>query len=161
MIPREHASPVENRIRSRRQAAGLSQQELARRCRMTRQAMNAIEAGHYVPSTLVAMRLAKALGCRVEDLFHLTEASRQMEAEWLGGPSTADVDRTRIQLARVGSRLLARPLTGAGAFTAADGLTLAADTSAEHPTRWCQPVGDRGSVGRRRTAGTHRGRPGL
>ena len=114
MVPREHASPVENRIRGRRQAAGLSQQELARRCAMTRQAMNAIEAGHYVPSTLVAMRLAKALGCRVEDLFHLTEASRQTEAEWLGGPSTADVNRTRIQLARVGSRLLARPLTGRG-----------------------------------------------
>jgi putative molybdopterin biosynthesis protein len=124
MVPREHASPVENRIRRRRQAAGLSQQELARRCEMTRQAMNAIEAGHYVPSTLVAMRLAKALGCRVEDLFHLAEASRQTEAEWLGGPATAVVNRTRIQLARVGSRLLARPLTGTGAFTAADGLTL-------------------------------------
>jgi putative molybdopterin biosynthesis protein len=61
----EHALPVENRIRSRRQAAGLSQQELARRCGMTRQALNAIEMGHYVPSTLVAMRLAKALGCWV------------------------------------------------------------------------------------------------
>jgi putative molybdopterin biosynthesis protein len=124
MIPREHALPVDNRIRSRRQAAGLSQQELARRCGMTRQAMNAIEAGHYVPSTLVAMRLARALGCRVEDLFRLTEASRQVEAEWLGGPANADVNRTRIQLARVGSRLLARPLMGAAAFTAADGLTV-------------------------------------
>ena len=40
---------------SRRQSAGLSQQELARRCSMTRQAMNAVEARHYVPSTLVAM----------------------------------------------------------------------------------------------------------
>jgi putative molybdopterin biosynthesis protein len=126
MVPREHASPVENRIRGRRQAAGLSQQELARRCGMTRQAMNAIEAGHYVPSTLVAMRLAKALGCRVEDLFHLTEASRQTEAEWLGGLTTVDVNRRRMQLARVGSRLLARPLMGAGVFTAADGLTISA-----------------------------------
>jgi putative molybdopterin biosynthesis protein len=124
MVPREHTAPIENRIRSRRQSAGLSQQELARRSGMTRQAMNAIEAGHYVPSTLVAMRLAKALGCRVEDLFHLTDTSRPLEAEWLGGPSSADVNLTRIQLARVGSRLLARPLTGAGAFTAADGLTL-------------------------------------
>jgi molybdate-binding protein len=91
---------------------------------MTRQAMNAIEAGHYVPSTLVAMRLAKALGCRVEDLFRLAEASQQVEAEWLGGPAGADVERTRVQLARVGSRLLARPLTGTVAFTAADGQTL-------------------------------------
>jgi molybdate-binding protein len=91
---------------------------------MTRQAMNAVEVGHYVPSTLVAMRLAQALGCRVEDLFRLTESSRQAEAEWLGAPSTAD--GTRIQLARVGDRLLARPLLGAGAFTAADGLTIGA-----------------------------------
>ena len=54
MVPREQASPVENRIRSRRQAAGLSQQELVRRG-MTRQAMNAIGAGHSVPSMLVTM----------------------------------------------------------------------------------------------------------
>src|SRR5262245_12628846 len=126
MAPRERALSVENRIRSRRQAAGLSQQELARRCGMTRQAMNAIEAGHYVPGTLVAMRLANALGCRVEDLFHLIDAPRQLEAEWFGAPAMTDVNRTRIQLARVGSRLLARPLTGAGAFTAADGLTMSA-----------------------------------
>jgi putative transcriptional regulator len=57
MVSREHASPVQNRIRSRWQAAALSQQELARRGGMIRQAMNAIEAGHYVPSTLVAMRM--------------------------------------------------------------------------------------------------------
>jgi DNA-binding XRE family transcriptional regulator len=76
---------------------------------MTRQAMNAIEAGHDVPSTLVAMPLAKPFGCRVEDLFQLTDAPRQLEAEWLGEASTADVDRPRIQLACVGSRLLARP----------------------------------------------------
>jgi transcriptional regulator with XRE-family HTH domain len=44
MAPRERALPVENRIRSRRQAVGLSQQELTRRCGMTRQAMNAIWA---------------------------------------------------------------------------------------------------------------------
>jgi putative molybdopterin biosynthesis protein len=133
MGPRERALPVENRIRGRRQAAGLSQQALARRCGMTRQAMHAIEAGHYVPSTLVAMRLALALGCRVEDLFHLTDASRQLEAEWLGGPPAADVHRTRIQLARVGSRLLARPLTGAGTFAAADGLTISAARAGQTP----------------------------
>jgi molybdate-binding protein len=62
----------------------------------------------------------------VEDLFHLTDASRQIEAEWLGGPPTADANRTRIQLARVGNRLLTRPLMGAGAFAAADGLTISA-----------------------------------
>jgi putative transcriptional regulator len=55
-------APVEHRMRSRRQAAGLNQQELARSCGLTRQAINAVEAGHYVPSTLVALRIARALG---------------------------------------------------------------------------------------------------
>lgn len=123
MAQRSSTSAVENRIRSRRQAAGLSQQELARRCGLTRQAVNAIEAGHYVPSTLVALRLAVTLGCRVEELFRLTDERRRVEAEWLGAPWTGDVGRTRVQLARVGDRLFAHPLTAATAFTAADGLT--------------------------------------
>jgi putative molybdopterin biosynthesis protein len=117
--------PLENRIRSHRQAAGLSQQELARRCGCTRQAINAIEAGHYVPSTFVALCIARVLGSRVEDLFRLTEAHPQVEAEWLGA-SAALGGPMRVQLARVGERLFARPLTGAQAlFTAADGLATA------------------------------------
>jgi putative molybdopterin biosynthesis protein len=124
MAQRSSASSVENRIRSRRQAAGLSQQELARRCGLTRQAVNAIEAGHYVPGTLVALRLAMDLGCRVEDLFRLTDERRRVEAEWLGAPLTGDAGRARVQLARVGEHLFARPLTAATAFTAADGLTI-------------------------------------
>ncbi|MGH8067561.1 MAG: substrate-binding domain-containing protein [Candidatus Entotheonellia bacterium] len=124
MAQRSSATSVENRIRSRRQAAGLSQQALAQRCGLTRQAVNAIEAGHYIPSTLVALRFSIALGCRVEELFRLTGERRRVEAEWLGEPSTGDVARTRIQLARVGDRLFARPLTAAAAFTAADGLTM-------------------------------------
>jgi putative molybdopterin biosynthesis protein len=131
MAQHQSAAPVENRIRSRRQAAGLSQQELARRCGLTRQAINAIEAGHYIPSTLVALRLSMALGCRVEELFRLTEERIRIEAEWLGEASARDLGRTRIQLARVGDRLLARPLTGAAAFAAADGLT----TPVERTTR--------------------------
>jgi putative molybdopterin biosynthesis protein len=125
MAPLRGIAPLENRIRSRRQAAGLSQQELARRCGLTRQAINAIEAGHYVPSTLVALRIARALGSRVEDLFRLAEERLRVEAEWLGEPSAAEVGCTRLRLARVGDRLLARPLTGSMApFTAADGLTV-------------------------------------
>jgi putative molybdopterin biosynthesis protein len=123
MAQRSSTSAVENRIRGRRQAAGLSQQELARRCGLTRQAVNAIEAGHYVPSTLVALRLAMVLGCRVEELFRLTDERKRVEAEWLGAPLTGEVGRTRVQLARVGDRLFAHPLTAATAFTAADGLT--------------------------------------
>src|SRR5215475_14821066 len=116
-----------NRLRQRRQAAGLSQQALATRCGLTRQAVNAIEAGHYVPNTLVALRLARALGSRIEELFHLPEEHTQVEAEWMGETPIEATTRHRIRLARVGQRLLARPLTGAkNAFTAADGMTVPA-----------------------------------
>ena len=117
-------SSLENRIRGRRQAMSLSQQELATRCGLTRQAINAIEAGHYIPNTLVALRIARALGCRVEELFRLSAERPRIEAEWLGETSAVEVGRARIRLARVGDRLLARPLLGSDTFTAADGLTV-------------------------------------
>ena len=119
---------LDNDVRRKRQAAGLSQQALATRCGLTRQAINAIEAGHYAPSTSVALRLARVLGCTVEALFRLPEAAPHIEVEFLGEPLPT-VDRTRCQVARVGARLLAHPLTGAlAAFTAADGLLVPAAT---------------------------------
>jgi len=121
---RAGVSSVQNQIRGKRQAAGLSQQELARRCGLTRQAMNAIEADHYIPNTVVALRIARALGCRVEELFRLSEERPRVEAEWLGEAPLDDTEHTRIRLARVGDRILAHPLIGPTAFTAADGLTV-------------------------------------
>jgi len=119
-----HAT-LDNRLRQRRQAAGLSQQALATRCGLTRQAVNAIEAGRYVPNTLVALRLAHALGSRIEDLFSLTEEHPSVEAEWMGETPVEATARHRIRLARVGQRLLAHPLTGAKhAFATADGVTV-------------------------------------
>src|SRR5262244_1987471 len=122
---RVRQATLDNRLRQRRQAAGLSQQALATRCGLTRQAVNAIEAGQYVPNTLVALRLARALGSRVEELFHLPEEHPRIEAEWLGETPMEATARHRIRLARVGQRLLARPLRGAKhAFAAADGVTV-------------------------------------
>ncbi|MGE3541272.1 MAG: substrate-binding domain-containing protein [Candidatus Tectimicrobiota bacterium] len=121
-------SALDNQVRSRRQALGLSQQALARRCSLTRQAINAIEAGLYVPSTLVALRLARVFGCTVEDLFRLPEAFPRLEAEWLGARPVHASESTRVQVAWVGERLLAHPLTGAmAALTAADGLLVTPD----------------------------------
>ena len=87
---------LDNRIRQRRQAAGLSQQALATRCGLTRQAINAIEAGQYVPSTLFALRLARALGSRVEDLFRLPEECPRVEAEWVEPDPRALQTRDRV-----------------------------------------------------------------
>ena len=48
---------------------GLSQEALARAVGITRQTVIAIEAGRYAPSLELAMRLAWALDCGVEELF--------------------------------------------------------------------------------------------
>jgi putative transcriptional regulator len=63
---------VRNRVRSyRRQADGMTQEELADRVGVTRQTIISIEAGRYNPSVGLALRLAAAFGVRVEDLFEL------------------------------------------------------------------------------------------
>jgi molybdate-binding protein/DNA-binding XRE family transcriptional regulator len=118
---RVEAAELESHVRGKRVAVGLSQAELAQGAGLTRQAVSAVEAGHYVPNTAVALRLAKVLGCGVEELFTLPAQPRQIEAELLSTPASAPP--SRVQLSRVGSRLLARPLTGIqGTVTTADGL---------------------------------------
>lgn len=49
----------------------LTQAELAERAGVTRKSINAIETGHMVPSTILALKLARVLGVTVEDLFSL------------------------------------------------------------------------------------------
>jgi putative molybdopterin biosynthesis protein len=80
--------PVESVVRQRRQAAGLSQQDLAEQAGLTRQAVSAIEGGKYIPNTVVALRLGRILGCRVEDLFELPDTDRECEVEVVA-PATA------------------------------------------------------------------------
>ena len=51
---------------------GLTQAELAAEVRVSRKTINTVENQVFVPSTLLALRLARALGTSVESLFHLT-----------------------------------------------------------------------------------------
>jgi putative transcriptional regulator len=61
---------VKNRIRELRFHGGeMTQQELAEQVGVTRQTVIALEAEKYVPSLLLAFRLAAAFGVRVEDVF--------------------------------------------------------------------------------------------
>ena len=60
---------MENRIRELRKAAGMSQEELARRCGVTRQTINAIENNKYDPTLALAFHLAVELGTTVDELF--------------------------------------------------------------------------------------------
>jgi|TARA_E500000331_G_scaffold342352_1_gene375814 putative transcriptional regulator len=60
-----------NNLEELRRSAGLTQQELSDSAEVSRKSINAIENGIYVPSTVLALKIAKTLGCKVEDLFKL------------------------------------------------------------------------------------------
>src|SRR5689334_3152795 len=109
----EPVSNIENRLRSLRSAKGLSQNDLAGMAGVTRQAIYAIEANQYLPTTAVALRLAGALGYRVEDLFSLVSSGEIVEGELIGD-LPAGARRTRVKVARVGQRLLVRPVASLG-----------------------------------------------
>jgi putative transcriptional regulator len=64
---------ITNQLRRLRFERGeMTQEELARRCEVTRQTIIALEAGKYAPSLELAFRLAHALECRLEDVFQYT-----------------------------------------------------------------------------------------
>ena len=67
------AERLENRLKELREAQGLTQAQLADLIGVSRKTVNTVENGVFVPSTIVALKLAGALGCRVEDLFFLTD----------------------------------------------------------------------------------------
>jgi molybdate-binding protein/DNA-binding XRE family transcriptional regulator len=105
---------VRNNLRATRTRVGLSQQDLATVARVTRQAIGGIEAGLYTPTAGVALRLAKALCCRVEDLFWLEEDVPPISAVCAGEPPGDQP--VRVALAEVAGRWVAHPLHGPNAF---------------------------------------------
>jgi putative transcriptional regulator len=62
-----------NRLREVRTGRGLSQADLAVRARVSRKTINTVENRVFVPSTVLALRLARALNTTVEQLFYLTD----------------------------------------------------------------------------------------
>ena len=62
---------LKNNLEEFRRAAGLTQQDLSQKAEVSRKSINAIETGIYVPSTVLALKIAKTLKCKVEDLFKL------------------------------------------------------------------------------------------
>ena len=60
-----------NNLEELRKSAGLTQQDLSERAEVSRKSINAIENGIYVPSTVLVLKIAKTLKCKVEDLFKL------------------------------------------------------------------------------------------
>ncbi|MAV00106.1 MAG: transcriptional regulator [Flavobacteriaceae bacterium] len=60
-----------NNLEEIRKSAGLTQQDLSESANVSRKSINAIENGIYVPSTVLALKIAKTLKCTIEDLFKL------------------------------------------------------------------------------------------
>lgn len=115
-----------NLVRQVRERRGLSQIALAAAAGLTRQSVGAIEAGRATPAVDVALRLARALDCQVEELFALpTEADRLVPVA--SSPSTTG----RLALAQVAGRWVSYPLSGVAARLAADALAVDAEGAVE------------------------------
>ena len=116
---------LENHLREKRQALALSQKQLADLAGITRQAISALESDQYSPATSVALQLARALHCRVEDLFSIKQGGEIIEGELLGALPQGNRP-LRAQVTQIGHRLLVRPLHGLGELASlsatADGL---------------------------------------
>jgi putative transcriptional regulator len=60
-----------NNLAELRKKAGLTQNDLSESAEVSRKSINGIENGIYVPSTVLALKIAKTLNCKVEDIFKL------------------------------------------------------------------------------------------
>ncbi|MEH2142607.1 substrate-binding domain-containing protein [Nostoc sp.] len=103
-----------NNLKSIRTRLGMSQQDLANKAGVTRQSIGGVESGQYAPSVAISLRLAKALGCPVKDLFCFEEDLPEVQAV-LSKPVKSG-QQLRVSLARVAGKWIAYPLVGNDAF---------------------------------------------
>ena len=64
---------MKNSIKVERAKKNITQAELARLAKVSRQTINAMELGKYVPSTVLALRLASIFGIEVSEIFVLED----------------------------------------------------------------------------------------
>ena len=64
---------MNNKIRVARAEVRMTQQQLADAADVSRQTINAIESGKFVPSTVLALKMAKIFSKSVEDIFQLDD----------------------------------------------------------------------------------------
>lgn len=66
---------LNNRLKQERERLTLTQAALAEKVGVSRKTINTVENAVFIPSTVLALKLSKALGRRVEELFQLPETS--------------------------------------------------------------------------------------
>ncbi len=65
---------MKNNIRVERAIVRISQQQLAVSTGVSRQTINAIETGKFVPSTVLALKIANVFNKKVDDIFQLEDS---------------------------------------------------------------------------------------
>ena len=100
---------IENNLGYYREKRGLSAIELAKKIGVSRQTIYAMEAGTYVPNTAIALKLARVLEIRVEDLFRLdsTDAPAVVETAELMPSEVEAQPGLPVQICEVENRLVA------------------------------------------------------
>lgn len=64
---------MKNTVKVERAKRNMTQQDLADLVKVSRQTINSIEANRYVPSTVLALKIAQVFQCSVNDIFELEE----------------------------------------------------------------------------------------
>ena len=64
---------MKNNLKVQRAIKNITQAELAELIQVSRQTINTIESGKYVPSTVLALKMAKVFNVPVEEIFDLEE----------------------------------------------------------------------------------------
>lgn len=77
MTTSEPRPPVCNQVQQHRKARHLTQEALGQQVGLTRQSINAIERGRFIPSVQTALLLARALDTMVDDLFWLGDTPHE------------------------------------------------------------------------------------
>ena len=72
---RHEETGLANRLKELRAERGLTQEALAEAVEVTRKTINTVERGRFVPSTVLALKLAAVLGVRVEEVFFLEKSA--------------------------------------------------------------------------------------
>ncbi len=121
---------VRNSLSEFRFRRGIGAAQLASMVGISRQTVYAIEAGSYVPNTVVSLKIARVLDASVEDLFQLEQeqapANAEAEAVFLGNPESLSAGQP-LRLCRVSQHTVAVvPEPGSWSFPATDAFLLEA-----------------------------------
>lgn len=109
-----------NHIRALRESQGWTQAQLAEAADVSRPAISAMEQGRITPSVDAAMRIARAFGCHVEEVFSPRAAGDRADGLWAWPAASTPV---RYWQARVNDRLIRIPVeTTAQGLLAHDGV---------------------------------------